>query len=518
MKKIWTINFLVILMLVACNTSTKQDITEEKTLTYGTTTAIEQLNPILTEEGHSELISLVYRGLMKQTKDNEVTGDIAQAFDVSEDELTYSFTLHDATWHDSEPVTADDVVFTLNSILSDEMASPYYSDFQTVTNVVAVDSKTVKITVSQPTPTLLHKLKVGLLPKHIYEQVDALTASENKSPIGNGPYVLESWTADDVLTFSAFESFYGTTPKIKQIKVFTKLDENTKLLRLQTGDLNLAQITPQQQSTVSKYDGITVKKLATADYRALQFNQQHPQLADVRVRTAINHFIERDMLRELVLKGTGEQAYGPLQHSFARYDSELYRFDTEAAKQLLQEAGYVKKHAYYEKDGRALAFEVVAPISDPIRVALATVIVEQLQQQGIDARLQTKDWSNITIEAEDTFMIGWGSEDDPDTHTYRVFHSNEHAPNGYNYALVDNPKIDAALTLAKSGTKEARTQAYVQFQQLLSKEMASSFLVYLDGIYAVSDEVVGITERTLGHNGFGFLWNIEDWRWEGTDE
>jgi len=150
-------------------------------------------------------------------------------------------------------------------------------------------------------------------------------------------------------------------------------------------------------------------------------------------------------------------------------------------------------------------------------VSLATIIVEQLQAQGVDATLQTKDWSNITIEDEDTFMIGWGSEDDPDTHTYRVFHSQEHAPAGYNYALVDNAAIDEALINGKRGTKEQRTHAYTAFQQHLAQEMAFSFLLYVDGIYAMSDKLAGIEDRTLGHNGFGIMWNIEHWRWEDLD-
>lgn len=518
MKKLWIITVLTALLLAACNSTTNLRSSETKTLKYGVTSAIEQLNPILTEEGHSELISLVYRGLMKQTEDNDVTGDLAKSYVLSEDALTYTFTLHEATWHDGKPITAEDVVFTLNSIRSEDVASPYYSDFQTVTDVRATDSQTVTITVAEPTPTLLHKLKVGLLPKHIYEQTDLWAAPQNKAPIGNGPYKLASWTADEVLTFTAFEEFYGTTPAIKEIVVYTKLDENAKLLRLKSGELDLAQVTPQQRDTVVTYEGLVVKKIGTADYRALQFNQQHPQLADVRVRTAINHFFDRDQLQQLVLRGTGEHAYGPLQKSFARADHDVYRLDRVAAKQLLAEAGYVKGDRYYELNGTPLSFNVVAPITDPVRVALATVLVEQLQKNDIDAQLQTKDWTNITIEAEDTFMIGWGSEDDPDTHTYRVFHSDEHAPAGYNYALVSHPEIDVTLTRAKTGTQEERTAAYIEFQQVLAQEIPFSFLVYLDGLYAVSERVAGVTDRILGHNGFGILWNIEHWKWVERDE
>lgn len=114
-------------------------------------------------------------------------------------------------------------------------------------------------------------------------------------------------------------------------------------------------------------------------------------------------------------------------------------------------------------------------------------------------------------------MIGWGSEDDPDTHTYRVFHSDEHAPVGYNYALVSHPEIDSTLKRAKTGTQEERTAAYIEFQQVLAQEMPFSFLVYLDGLYAVSERITGVTDRVLGHNGFGILWNIEHWKWVDGD-
>lgn len=514
MKKLILL-LLVSIILVACNTNAR--VEPSKAMYFGMTSTIEHLNPILTEEGHSELISLVYRGLMKQTEDNDVTGDLAKTFTVSDDGLTYTFTLHKATWHDEHPITADDVVFTLNSIITPETASPYYSDFQSVKNVRAINNETVEITVDQPTPTLLHKLKVGILPKHIYEDQNMMAARENKQPIGNGPYVLESWNAEEVLTFRANTQFYGNKPKIESIVVYTKLDENAKLLRLKTGDLHVAQVTPQQMKTVENYNNMTLKKTQTADYRALQFNQNHAQLQDVNVRRAINHFIDRAQLQQLVLLGTGEQAFGPLQRSFARSDQKIYALNINEGKRLLKAAGYMKTNGYFTKDGQPLSFEIVAPITDPIRTNLATIIVEQLQNQGVDARLQTKDWTNITIEKEDTFMIGWGSEDDPDTHTYRVFHSSEHAPNGYNYALVSNSNMDAALEKAKSGSEEERIVAYEEFQQHLADEMAFSFLLYIDGIYAISKNLEGVGNRTLGHNGFGLLWNIENWYWEDED-
>lgn len=518
MKKIILL-IITCLVLTACNTANKT-ANMNKTgneLRYGITQSIEHLNPILTEDGHSELLSLVYRGLMKQTETNDVVGDLAKSFTISEDELTYTFLLNEATWHDGQPITAYDVKFTLDQIRKPEVASPYFSDFLTVKDVHVVDKETVQIKVKEPTPTLLHKLKVGLLPQHIYEGQDILTAPQNRAPVGNGPFVLQDWSADDVLTFKVNKHFYGKQPEIEKITVFTNLDENAKLIRLKSGDLHIAQITPQQKETVEAYKHMKVKTVKTADYRALQFNQQHPQLVDNRVRKAINHLIDREQLIQLVLYGTGEQAFGPLQRSFARADADVYKLDVAQAKQLLQEAGYKKEKKYYEKDSKALQFNVVAPITDAVRVSLATVIVEQLQAQGVNAILQTKDWSNITIEQEDTFMIGWGSEDDPDTHTYRVFHSTEHAPKGYNYALVDNRHIDEALEKAKSGTKEQRIENYATFQQLLAQEMAFSFLVYVDGIYAMSDKLTGISERTLGHNGFGIMWNIENWRWEDLD-
>lgn len=517
MRKIMFFIFTLII-LTACNSETETAKHEqENVLHYGITSTIDHLNPILTEEGHSELLSLVYRGLMKQTIKNDVVGDLAKSFTISEDELIYTFILHQASWHDGHPVTPEDVKFTLDQIRTAEVASPYYSDFQTIVDVQVLDQETVQITVSEPTPTLLHKLKVGLLPKHLYEGQNMLTAVENKKPVGNGPYQLSAWGADDVLTFKANDAFYGIKPSIDEIIVYTKLDENTKLLRLKSGDLQLAQITPQQKAVVEGYENITVRTIQTADYRALQFNQQHSQLADQRVRTAINHMIDRAQLQQLVLLGTGEKALGPLQRSFARVDNDIYRLDKELAITLLQEAGYEKGQHYYEKEGQPLKFNIVAPITDPIRVSLATIIVEQLQAQGVDANLQTKDWSNITIEDEDTFMIGWGSEDDPDTHTYRVFHSQEHAPAGYNYALVDNEVIDEALVNGKRGTKEQRILAYTAFQQHLAQEMTFSFLLYVDGIYAMSDKLTGIEDRTLGHNGFGIMWNIEHWRWEDLD-
>ncbi|QTD41020.1 hypothetical protein [Sporosarcina sp. Te-1] len=112
----------------------------------------------------------------------------------------------------------------------------------------------------------------------------------------------------------------------------------------------------------------------------------------------------------------------------------------------------------------------------------------------------------------DSLVIGWGSENDPDDHTYRLFHSSQIGDGLYNMGAYENPEVDKLLEAARTTDNiEERKKWYGEFQEVLTEDPPFNFLVYLDAVYAANDRVTGIGNRTLGHHGFGIVWNIEDW-------
>lgn len=516
MKAVITLVSITLLMS-GCAEGKSNDVSSSTTkqLVFGTELEIEQINPILNEVGHSEIDSLIYRGLTKPTENNEMVGDLALDWTISPEGLTYTFTLReDAEWEDGKPVTAEDVKFTFDTLLDPETNTPNVGDFREIREVNVLNDYQVEIALNNPFPPLLDKLKIGIVPKHILQDQDFNQSDFNQNPFGNGPFKLKEWRSDHTIVIERSDSYYGKRPILDEIIFKPVPDANTRALQLKTGEIDLALLEPNQSASVKENDNFTVKAVATADYRAVMYNLRNPLFKDPKLRQAMNLAIDREAIVKGMLASIGEVAYGPLQKSWANApQQDLYSYQPEKASELLKEAGWVKgSDGVLVKDGQRLDFDLVSPITDPVRVALANVVAEQLKPYGISVNLKPLDWSAINLEEVDAFVIGWGSEFDPDDHTYRIFHSSQIGNGLNNLNAYQNSKVDQLLTDARTNTdKVERKVLYEQFQQELANDPAFNFLVYLDAIYGVSKKVSGISDRTLGHHGFGVLWNIEDW-------
>lgn len=484
-----------------------------KRLVYGADKEVEKLNPILNDE--HDVDSMLFRGLTRTTSDNEVAPDIALSWTISDDQLTYTFKLRtDARWDDGQPVTAEDVKFTLDTLLNPQTNSPISGDFTEVRQVDVLSADQVRITLAHPFPPLLHKLKLGLIPKHVLEGSDIHTSDFNRKPVGNGPFKLREWGADKTIELMRSDSYYGTKAKLDEIIVRPVPDPNTRLLQLKTGELDLAFVELNQRDSVKEQDPFRIMQMKTVDYRGMLYNFRNPLFEDARVRQAISAAIDREALVQGVLFGHGEPAYGPLQKSWANFPyPEGGEYRLEEAKRLLQEAGWTPgEDGILTKDGKRFEFEFVAPATDSVRVALVNAISTQLKAVGISVIPKPLDWSAIHFDQVDTFMIAWGSEFDPDDHTYPVFHSSQSADGVYNYGAYRNAEVDRLLTEARiEPYREKRRELYGQFQQALNEDPAFAYLVYIDALYGVSKKISGVGDRALGHHGSGVLWNIEEW-------
>ncbi|WP_059172281.1 ABC transporter substrate-binding protein [Bacillus sp. FJAT-27445] len=516
MKWIFAVMALLILAVMAgCSEkrSEQGEIPNKKQLIYGTGSEIEKINPVLDES--QEIDALLFRGLTKPDVNNGVKPDLAKSWDVSEDQLIYTFKLRtDAKWQDGKPVTAADVVFTFDKIKDPSTNTPIAGEFNEIKSVEAPSDDEVKITLYRPFPPLLDKLKIGIVPAHILSGETMNETGFNQNPVGNGPFKLKEWKSDHTIVLERNEGYYGPAPKLDEVVFKAVPDVNTRILQLKTREIDLALLEPNQRAGVKENDPFAVHEIETADYRAVMYNFNLPLFQDKRVRQAMNLAVDREALVKGVLAGNGEPAYGPLQKSWAGVpQKDWYTYNPEKAKKLLAEAGWVKgDDGVLVKGGKRFEFELVSPVQDKIRVALANVVSEQLKPLGIQAIPKPVDRNAVKYDEEEALIIGWGSEHDPDDHTFRLFHSSEIGDGQYNFGAYRNYKVDEFLEKARTATKVQERESYYQkFQKELAEDPPYNFLVYLKALYGVNKDVTGISTRTLGHHGFGVLWNIEEW-------
>lgn len=508
---LWKVVILLVVsisLLAGCGNGAKEEKSKEKVLIYGSGdyTAI---NPAIKE--HGEINSLIFTGLMKHDLENNVETDLAQKVEGTDDLLTYTFTLReDATFHDGEPVKAEDVEFTLKSILNPDNGSEIVSNYEDITDMKVLDDYKISITLKEPNVAFLDYMTIGILPKHLLEGKDIVTDGFNQKPVGTGPYKLISWDMGQSITLEKYDGYYNGSAKVDKVIFKIVDDADARALQLKSGELDLAQITPKASKELEGTAGYTTLDMKTADYTGIMYNFNHKLFKENReLPNALSYAIDRQAIIDTVLLGQGTIAYSPLQTSiYNNPDVEKYEYNPEKAKTMLEDAGWkIGANGYYEKKGQELGFTINNGQGDQVRVDMSNICAQNLQEIGVNAKVKVNaetDWGG-----QEAYLIGWGSPFDPDDHTYKVFGTDK----GANYSSYSNGAVDSLLTKARElQTMDERIPVYQEFQNELSKDLPFTFIAYINAIYMANSSIAGITpDKVLGHHGVGIFWNIEQW-------
>ena len=481
------------------------------TLIYGSHD-YTRINPAMDE--HGEINVLIFDGLTAHGDDNKLEPRLADSWDYDEETHTYTFHLHEGVkWHDGEPFTANDVKFTFEAIMDPENGSENASNYEDVEEITVIDDNTVSFKLAAPNYAFLDYMTMAILPSHLLEGEDMQTSDYFRNPVGTGPYKLSSWDVGQAITLTKNEDYFKTPANIGTIIFKIVPDDTAKALQLKSGELDLAQITPKDAATFDNVEGINIYDMTTSDYRGILYNfanEYWQKNADII--PAINYAIDRDAIIESVLLGKGISAYSPIQRNEYNYeDVNHYDYNPEKAVEVLESVGCTKgEDGYYYRDGEKIGFTINASVDDQVRVDMAVIAAQQLQEIGLDVKANIPE--SIDWGGQEACIIGWGSPFDADDHTYKVFGTDK----GANYSMYSNEDVDKYLQEARqTDDPDARREAYKNFQIALSENPAYTFFCYVDAVYAGSDHIKGIdTDNILGHHGVGIFQNITEWTLE----
>lgn len=509
-KKLFSsIMLLTIVVIIVLFTGCGGNKGDNNTLIYGSQD-YTVINPALYE--HGEINSLIFAGLTSHDENNKVVPGLAKSWTWDENSKTYVFKLKKGlTFHDGEPVTSNDVKFTLEAILNEKNQSEIISNYNDIESISCPDDETVIIKLKENNVAFPDYMTIGILPKHLLEGEDLITSEFNQKPVGAGPYMVTEWDQGQSITMKKFNNYYGGEPNIETVVFKIVPDSDARAIQIETGDIHMAQVTPKGAKQLEGNEEINIYNMKTADYRAIAYNfnsklfKENSELPNI-----LSYGINRDAIIKSVQLGEGEKAYSPIQkNKYNNEDINKFQYNPKKCQALLAENGWKKaKDGFYEKNGQQLSFTISAMADDKVRVDMATMCANQLQQIGIKATAEAKaelDWDN-----QDSCIIGWGSPFDADDHTYKVFSTGV----GDNYTAYSNEKIDSMLSLARhTNDEEARRHLYKKFQEEMTKDMPYTFISYVDADYAVGKNITGISENTiLGHHGVGIFWNISKWK------
>ena len=508
MKRKGIIGLLLIGTMLITPTTAAFAEENNETLVYGSGD-YTRINPAMDE--HGEINIMIFNGLTAHDGDNQVVPGLAKSWDYDEETCTYTFHLEEGVkWHDGEPFTADDVKFTIEAIMDPENGSENAPNYEDVEEITVVDDHTVSFKLDAPNVAFLDYMTMAVLPKHLLEGEDMQTSDFFRNPVGTGPYKLESCEEGQAITLVKNEDYFKGEPNIDTVVFKIVTDDNAKALQLKSGELDLALLTPKDAATFADDEAYTCYDMKTSDYRGILFNfwneywQKNKDLIP-----AVCYGIDRQAIVDAVLLGQGMTAYGPLQRNIYNDENvEHYDYDPEKAKSVLEEAGCeMGDDGFYYRDGEKVGFVISVGAGDQVRVDIAQIAAQQLQQIGMDVTVEIPaqvDWGG-----QMAYLIGWGSPFDADDHTYKVFGTDK----GANYSGYSNELVDKYLTEARqSDDPEVRAEAYDKFQEELAKDPAFAFICYIDANYVAEADIQGIDPDTImGHHGVGIFWNVADW-------
>lgn len=469
----------------------------------------EEINVLVDE--HAEIGQLLFDGLMRLDENDAIVPALAASVEYDPETYTYEFRLREGVhWHDGKPLQAADVKFTIEAIKNPLVDSLHAPNFEEVREITEVDDRTVRIRLSAPNAAFLDYMMQPILPAHLLVGQDLTTTGFFRSPVGTGPFRMESWEAGKEIVLVKNEDYYRGAPKIDRFVVKIVADDAAEAKALADGTADLARLSPRAAAPFEGKDGYCFYAMKTANFGAILINCAHPYWQRNRdLLPAIAYAVDRAAVINEALLGHGIPAYSPLQRSpFNNPNVEHYDYNPAKAQEILEAAGCRKgADGYYARGGEEVGFVLTVKNDKRNRIDIANVVAAQMRAVGIHCTVETP--AKVDWDGQMAYLSGVGNEIDPDVHTYKVFSTNGRGNDGH----YSNPRVDEYLLAARRTTDTAeRMHLYGLFQEEVTRDLPYIYICYLDFTYVTNTRVHSITpNRMLGYNGVGFFWNVNEW-------
>lgn len=325
----------------------------------------------------------IYDGLVEVDQSGRIVPALAKGYTISDDGLTYTFELNEATFHDGTAFDAADVVATLARISAEATASPKASEFKNITAVTPVDDRTVSITLSQPTPALLASLASGwgaMLPS---EKI-ASGHDFGNQPVGTGAFKFASWVRDNAITLARNADYYQGAPALEQVVIRFVNDSAVQYQGLSTGEFDIIDTVPQaQQATIESNKALALVREPSGLVLVAGINARNPYLSDARVRRALNMAVDTEIVLDVAYSG-GTQVGTFMEAGSPWYPESVkpFPYDPEKAKALLKDAGVPANWT----------IKLVLPQPYPQHIQAGQIVQDFLREVGVNAEISIVEW------------------------------------------------------------------------------------------------------------------------------
>ncbi len=481
------------------------------------------LNPITTKDSYTAWIAEgyvcnIFEGLLKYDFDKlELVPCLAESYKISDDGLELSFTLrNDVHFSDGVPITADDIIFTYETIINPGVDAAnlanYYKD---VSKVIKVSQREVKFIMKRP---YFKSLEITggmtILPKHIYQfDVPDKFNKHRSNPVGSGPYIFEKWDVGREIVLRRNENYWGPKPKLKKIVFRFITNQVAAVQALRSHEVDFLMVSSEQYVALCGDKDIKndFKNLLfwdpTRGYGYIGWNEDKPFFKDRRVRLAMTSIIDRESINKTLFKGLGKIVSGPFYVLGSQNDPNIkpWPYDPQKAAKLLDEAGW-KDHdgdGIRDKDGIPFRFKFMIPTGGGISEQIGKLLKDEAAKVGIDVTIDEYEWSvfeeRLDTRSFDSICLSWGGtiEEDP----YQIWHSSQIEGRGSNRIGYSNPEVDAIIEEARQTlNKDKRDGLYRKLHKILHEGQPYTFLLTSPWKYFLDNRFENVKIHNLGLN------------------
>ena len=479
--------FLAVLSLAValCGCAGDKKGNPKDSITIGIPQDIEEtLDPHdMVAAGTKEIFFNVFEGLVKPDSDGNIVPAVASEIEVSEDGLTYTFTIRDKVkFHDGTDVTAEDVKYSMSKCADIEGKQPRISALSNVVSVDIVDEKHVSVTLEHVDYDFLANIatvSAAIIPEH--------NSNPAANAIGTGPYKYVSRSPLENVVFAKNDDYWGDEAHIKNVTFKICANSDTIPMELEGGSIDMmAHLTNAQRIQISA-ENFDVMSGTMNLVQALYLNHKVEPFDKLEVRQAMCYAIDKDAILNFVSDGEGVKIGSSMYPNFRRYydDSlaDAYPHDVEKAKELLKSAGYEN----------GFTFEITVPSNYTQHVETATVLKEQLAEAGITANIKQVDWDTWLSDTYigrnyDATVIGVDAAQLTASSLLSRFVST--ADN--NFTNYNSPAYDKAYDSAfRELDQEMQTNEFKVCLEMLSSDAANVYIQDLPEFVALNRKYTG---------------------------
>lgn len=483
----------------------------------------QTLNPFfgLDEEGYT--IWAINWDLLVNYDPEDLTPapGIAESWEVSDDRRTVTFTLAERNWSDGEPITSEDVKFSLE-VLGEE-GDLFTSYTNNVTSIETPDERTVVIETRQPDARVIGGLLIYMLPEHVWGEVpldEVTTKYQPELPmVGSGPYIVTEFDRGRILRMEQNPEWDGEQPAYEEIQFIKYGTEDAVERALQLGEIDMdIEVQPTTFERLGEQEDIETVRSTSPSYTELAFNlcpadicpdaEFNPAVQDQTVRQAIAYAIDRERINAISALGTSFVANGILPsyyESFYEEPEQTYPYDPELANEMLDEAGWQDNgDEPRTKDGEELSFDLYVRSESQSDTQAARLVAEMGAEIGVEFNVQVVGVGKLTeltvqkvdgkpAPAFDTFIWGWGGDPYDPSFLLSLFTTGEIGASSDSF--YSNPEYDRLYEEQSSEFEpEARKEIIQEMVAIAQEDLPYIVLTEDPNLAAYRSDQVGNVE------------------------